>query len=156
MSDYSRDSIIASNLAKEWLELVISQRDQNFKSLTIWNKMPWNNYDLKFSTWWYYKIEKSNWTNLISMTKINDIDDISDYRLCIDSDDNYIYCSSNPDSLETKYYRYLYFEDVEYDNWDDTEIIHDSLKVVSKVFWHDRWRTPEVEIKTIITNWKRY
>jgi hypothetical protein len=40
LNDYSKNSIIASNLARESLEIVRNVRDNNYKNMFKWNKLP--------------------------------------------------------------------------------------------------------------------
>jgi Tfp pilus assembly protein PilV len=40
LNDYSKNSIIAMNLAKESIENVRNVRDNNYKNLYKWNKLP--------------------------------------------------------------------------------------------------------------------
>jgi Tfp pilus assembly protein PilV len=40
LNDYSKNSIIAMNLAKESIENIRNVRDNNYKNLYKWNKLP--------------------------------------------------------------------------------------------------------------------
>jgi len=75
------------------------------------------------------------------------------YRLCIDSQNRYTYdCSGGNE--KTFFYRYIYFEPLEYTNGGTTETISDAYRVTSKVIWYKRGYH-EFDIRTILTDWRR-
>ena len=39
INEYNKNQIIASNLAREWLELAVNLRDSNYKTLHQWNSI---------------------------------------------------------------------------------------------------------------------
>lgn len=165
MNDYNSNYIIATNLAKEQIELVRNIRDSNYKILKPFDlKDPeWNSFtqEDKFQDEHYYKIENNFWENDFSIS-LDDIsiwfeewkeninwDSMQWYRLCIDSQNNYTYnCSW--DNEETEFYRFFYIDKVENINW----VIENSFKITSKVIWYKRWYH-EFEIDTILADWKR-
>lgn len=166
MNAYSKNSIIASNLAREWIEIVRNVRDNNYLWLYNWNKMPWNNVDSKFLTWVYYKVENdfSNITSWAKIEKINDfgewkneLNDVSwkmkNYKLYLTTDNQYTY-NSNSTNEKTYFYRYVKFEDVIYESWWTPVIQTWALKLKSKVIWYNYWYH-EVQLDTILTDWQR-
>lgn len=154
MSEFSKHSIVASNLAREGVELVRFKRDNNFLDLYTWDTISsWVN----FSTWVYYRVQPWNDWGVVFDEINNFTNDFSSpdmwyYRLYIDQDWNYTHNSSFD---ESGYYRYIKFSDVEYidQNW-DTKVIDDALKLSSYVYWYDK-RPYKINIDTIITDWKR-
>jgi hypothetical protein len=72
------------------------------------------------------------------------------YRLCLDSKWRYTYDCSTSWNTKTDFYRYLKVEKVENKDW----VINNALKVTSKVIWYVN-TYHELEIPTIITDWKR-
>ncbi len=165
-NSYNKNQIIAANLAREELELVRNIRDSNYKVLKIWNlKNPsLNDYsnNNKFLTGHIYKIENdySFWATF--PIKIEEIIDfwegkselegkMNNYRLCITNTWLYTYnCSSSTWNKKTKFYRYLKVEEVKTISW----VINNALKVTSKVIWYINGYH-EIEISTILTDWKR-
>lgn len=173
MSDYSRNLIIASNLADEQLGFVRNIRDSNYMKLNYWSQVsPDRNFDSTdpnslFQTGSYYVLE-NNYELFadfpISVTKLPDpfiewVDKIDqymldNYRLCIDAEGRYQYdCSSWNDP--TNFFRYMYVDEVKYDNSGTMEIISDAFRVTSKVIWAEWWYH-STEVSTIISDWKRY
>lgn len=164
LNDYSKNSIIATNLARESIENVRNIRDNNYNDLFKWNKLPWSNSNNLFSTWVYYKIE-NDYNNLSdNIVKFDIISDFAqgklylnnkmeNYRLCLDSENRYTYdCSSH--NRKTYFYRYIKFEDVIYnDSWTN-KYISWALKLISKVIWYNRGYH-EIELKTILTDYLR-
>lgn len=159
MNSYSKNSIIASNLARESLEIVKNVRDTNYLKLTNWNKLPWNDFNSKFSTGVYYKVEN----DFLDKNKLAKFDVITDfwewksnlttkmenYRLYLTKEGYYTYDNSNLNS-KTNFYRYIKFEEIN-ESW---TILPGTLKVISKVIWYEKWYH-EVRIDTIITDWQK-
>lgn len=159
MNSYSKNSIIASNLARESLEIVKNVRDTNYLKLTNWNKLPWVDFDNKFSTWVYYRVENDfeNKDNLAKIEVISDFGEwksnltskMENYRLFLNSDWYYTYNNATSNT-KTNFYRYVKFEDIE----ENSTIIPWALKVISKVIWYEKWYH-EVRIDTILTDWQK-
>lgn len=169
INDYNSNYIVATNLAKEQIELIKNIRDSNYKLLKPYNlKDPsWTEYwpNFKFKNDKYYTIENSFWP--ISSIKIDEIISFDEwksalnwlmqnYRLCLNTDtssDNYnLYTyDCNWINKETEYYRYLKIEVLKDWAWD---IIDDVYKIKSKVIWSKRWYH-EFEINTVLADWKR-
>lgn len=165
----NKDRIIASNLAREGIELVRNIRDSNYKTTHIWNTInPKITTDLSsdsnlIETWVYYKVYNNfNWNIWdfpVKMRKIQDfwewvdfLSKMESYRLCLDAKNRYTYdCNWNK---KTMFYRYIRFDDIDYtDSW-EAKHMTDSYKVTSKVFWYDAW-LHSTDIKTIITDYKK-
>ena len=169
VNDYNANYIIASNLAREQLELVRNIRDSNYKMIKPYNlKNPdWTTYSNtdKFSTGSYYKIENnySTFANA-SIIDVNELTtfvewewelwNMDDYRLCIDSQNRYTYDCSTPGNIQTRFYKYISIEEVKYSDSGTTEIIEDAFLLKSKVIWYIRWYH-EFEVNSIIADWKR-
>jgi len=152
----SRNIIIATSLAREQIELVKNIRDSNFKYNRKFNWIPNinNKYDEEnFFTWWIYKIENnfnSDASLPIKVTKLNNLNEI---QLCLDDKKRYIYNSSCENNKKTDFYRYLKFEDAEYENsW--TKKIPKTYRVISVVKWKKAggWK---IEIPFILADWKK-
>lgn len=170
INENSKNEIIWANLAKESIELLRNIRDSNYKNLHKWNQINPNedtDYDKIFGTGSYYIIENNFDANSvefpISMSEITDFAEweselltkMESYRLCLDTQNRYTYDCTNPDNKETYFYRYVYLDEVRYNNEVWNEIIReDAMKVISKVIWYNRWYH-DTEVKTIITDWKK-
>ena len=166
MNAYSKNSIIASNLAREWIEIVKNVRDNNYKTLHNWNKFPWTDNNLTFLTWVYYKVENdfnSDSTDWAIISKIQDFSEwksqinevswkMSNYRLYLTPDNTYTYSSNW--NTKTYFYRYVKFDDVTYDSGWVMVTQSWALKLKSKVIWYNYWYH-EVSLDTIITDWQR-
>lgn len=163
MNDYSKNSIIATNLANESIEEIRNLRDNNYKNFYKWNKLPWINATDYFLTWVYYKVE-SDYSNLTKDTiKFEEINDFAEwkkfistkmlnYQLCLNSSNKYTYICWN--NKKTYFYRYVKFDDVLFNSWGVSVKLEDSLKLTSKVIWYNRWYH-EVQIDSIITDFLR-
>lgn len=166
MNAYSKNSIIASNLSREGIEVVRNLRDNNYLGLYNWNKLPWADVDKKISTWVYYKVENDlvNLDNLVKLEKIddfwewkNELDEqngkMNQYRLYLTPNNEYTYNSWNWNT-KTYFYRYITFEDVKYSSWGVNITQTWALKMISKVIWYNYWYH-EVSLDTILTDWQR-
>lgn len=160
INDYNSNAIIASNLAREQVELYRNIRDTNYKKLQVWNQMEpqtWNFSDV-FLPNLYYTLENNistgnidveNKWNSVPEWKTELVNMQASYGLCIDSNNRYTYtCWVDDRSI---FYRYLYIEKAK----DETGIeIDDAFIITSKVIWYKRGYH-EYEIKTIVTDWRR-
>jgi len=186
INKYNQDFIIASNLAREDIELVRNIRDTNYKEFQKWNMLEpewdlsWTKYYNKVFTWsnsttWLYKIETNfndykikfyTWgylseTNFESALKDWSNNWKDEYRLCLNNDNNYIYCKKEnwvDDKVDIKsktiFYKYIEIKPLETKlSWWD--IINNAFKIRSKVFWYNRWKIHSTEVPTILTDWKR-
>ncbi len=166
MNAYSKNSIIASNLSREGIEVVRNLRDNNYLGLYNWNKLPWADVDKKISTWVYYKVENDidNLDNLVKLDKIIDfwewkseLDEqngkMNQYRLYLTPNNEYTYNSWSTNT-KTYFYRYVTFEDVKYSSWGVNITQTWALKMISKVIWYNYWYH-EVSLDTILTDWQR-
>lgn len=164
LNEYSKNSIVATNLAREWLEIVRNTRDTNYINLHNWNKLPWISTTNNFSTWVYYKVFNDFLASSLYTQKFEEITPfweweselngkMQNYRLCLNGENLYTYdCSSS--NKKTIFYRYIKFDDVKYKSWALTVTEKDALKVKSKVIWYHKWYH-QVELNTIITDWQR-
>ncbi len=163
INEYNKNSIIASNLAREQLELFRSIRDTNYTSLKIWNQQnPEEVYSPSvklFTPWEYYIFENDFLTgevivNMLGTTISESKSEVlamkSEYGLCLSIDNVYTYNCSWP-NRDTPFMRYLYIENAKDDTGND---IIDAFLITSKVIWFKRWYH-EYEIQTIITDWRR-
>jgi len=169
INDYNENYIIASNLAREQLELVRNIRDSNYSNVKPFNlKNPnWTSFwsTDKFEFWSKYKIwnDYSN-TSLfpIKVEKITDFWEwkaelnwkMLNYRLCLDNKNRYTYDCISTWNTKTDFYKYISIDKVKYSSWPNIKIINNSFLVKSKVIWYKKWYH-EFEVKTIITDWKR-
>jgi len=171
INDFNRNSIIASNLAREQVELLRNVRDTNYKKLQVWNqKFPEQVYDpaqvfsgALTASWTYYILSHSlDITNPIQFEEISSfsewetelVGNMKQYQLCQHTVSwEYLDCqtTTNPNLEETYFYRYLQIEDA-LDAWGN--IINDTFKVRSKVIWFKRWYY-EFEVETLLADWRR-
>lgn len=166
INSYNKDFIIASNLAREQVELIRNIRDTNYKKFQKWNMLrpkSWN-YNTVFKEWNFYKIENWNWvgwfhiktstwvviSDFKSALKDNTNNLKEEYRLCLDSDNKYVYCEAT--SLKkTPFYKYIEIQKIT--KADGTKI-ENSFKINSKVYWNKKG-IHKVEIPTILADYKR-
>lgn len=162
LNDYSKNSIISSNLSREWIELVRNIRDTNYKNYYKWSKMPWSDVYNLFQTWFYYKVENdfSNSSENVKIVKINDfaegeksLEKMEEYRLCLDENSIYTYdCSW--ENKKTYFYRYIKFDDVKYKTSSWIVVVNDALKLTSKTIWYNRGYH-EVGLDTILSDFQK-
>ena len=164
LNEYSKNSIIASNLARESIESVRNVRDSNYKKLFKWNKLPWENVSALFQTGVYYKVENDLYnTNLqnVTFTKILDFAEwkselsgkMKDYQLCLNQEKLYTY-NCHTSHTPTPFYRYIIFDDVSYEENGETKYLENALKLTTKVIWY-KSGYHEVQLDTILTDFLR-
>lgn len=164
LNDYSKNSIIASNLARESIEIVRNVRDSNYKKLFKWNKFPWSDVNATFQTGVYYKIENNLWNISWENIKVEIISDFAEgknellgkmthYQLCLTGENIYTY-DCNTSHTPTYFYRYVKFDDVIYQEWGSDQKLENALKMTTKVIWYNRWYH-EIQIDTILTDFLR-
>ena len=182
VNKYNHDFIIASNLAREDIELIRNIRDTNYENFQKWNTLEPNwglswvmDYDKVFtwslSAWLYrlelksdYKIKTSTWTYFseedIKKEILKNSEEAKKYKICLDSYKRYIYCKKedwNDNSnakIKTHFYKFLEIRPLETKlTW--WTIIENAFKVRSKVFWRHKSKVKSTEISTILTDWKR-
>ena len=168
IDNLNKNQILASNLAREEIELIRNIRDLNYETYHKYNWIPNNEHDKYdpsnserfFGTGTYYKIENdfNDPEFNFSIDKIINFKewknhiwnwDMDDYRLYLDSENHYTYESIW--NKKTIFYRYLYLEELKNSNW---VIIEDTMKVKSKVIWYSKWYH-EFEINTILADFNR-
>lgn len=166
LNEYNKNDIIASNLAREQIELFRNIRDSNYKRVYKWNQIDPSSTDYNnvFETGSYYKIENdfSTSTNFpIKIEKIIDFweweDELSwrmqDYLLCLDAKNKYVHdCSWS--NRKTYFYKYIKIEELKYMSWSQEIIVKDAYKLKSKVIWYKKWYH-NTEINTIVSDWRR-
>ncbi len=166
LNDYNKNEIIASNLARENIELFRNIRDSNYKKVLQWNQIdPSNtNFSNIFKTGAYYKLENdfSIWASFpIKVDEITNFWEweaelmwkMQDYKLCLDTENRYTY-SCITWNTPTYFYKYLKLEELDYMSGWIQQVIPNAYRVISKVIWYNRWYH-EIEIRTILTDWRR-
>ena len=165
INEYNKNAIIASNLAREQLELFRNIRDTNYMKLKVWNQqnpnLPYNPVHL-FQTGSYYTLENDFTLSASFPVKIQNITSwfeegsdkltgasMSLYRLCLNTNSLYTYDCS-PWNIQTPFYRYLFIEQ----SIDPEFPYQDIYRITSKVIWYKKWYH-EYDIKTIVTDWRR-
>ena len=159
-NNLNKNQIIASNLAREQIEIIRNLRDNNYATFHKWNYIPnsSNDYSKVLDYDKYYKVE-NDLSDPIYTFKIKEISSFAEwknelkwkmqnYRLYLDSDNNYTYNSS---WTWTIFYRYLHTEKLKDENWN---IIPEAMKITSKVIWYSKWYH-QFEIKTILADFNR-
>jgi len=161
VNSYNQNAIVASNLAREQIELIRNIRDTNYTQLRSWNALAlWGDFDADT----FYRIYQKPGSNEIELfplsniipewkDKIIEMSDFSDrgYRVCV-LNNRYNYCDGSPWEVITPFFKYLYIENARHD--DTNALIEDAFRVTSKVIWMSKWYH-EFEIKTLITDWRR-
>ncbi len=168
INDYNKNHIIASNLAREQIELIRNIRDSNYKKIQKYNQINpgstdyntvfetgnkykiWNNYE-DSST---FPIKVENITAWFQEWQENLIWAMSNYNLCLDSENRYTY-DCEWWNIPTKFYKHISIDNVEYkkEDW-TTQHVDDAFIVTSKVIWYIKWYH-EFEVKSVIADWKR-
>ena len=162
LNDYNKNYIIATNLAREQLELVRNIRDSNYKQIKKYNQINPSNsdYENMLEVWKYYKIENYYSSTATFPIKVEDITlwfwewqielqwKMLNYKLSLD--DQHRYTFESIDKRDTHFYRYISTHKVE----DSNGVIDNAIKVKSKVIWFQRGYH-EFEVNTIIADWKR-
>lgn len=169
VNDLNENYIIASNLAREQLELVRNIRDSNYAILKPFNlKNPnWTSFWVtdKFEFWSKYKIENDYSNTSVFPIKVDKIINFWEwknelnwkmlsYKLCLDDKNRYTYDCLTSWNTKTDFYKYISIDKVKYNSWWLDQVIDNSFLVKSKVIWYKKWYH-EFEVKTIITDWKR-
>jgi len=168
INDKNKNSIIAWQLARQQVELIRNIRDTNYKNLKLWNQhdpyisldrsdiadptkvfLDGNYYFLStdYSTW---EVSVEHLWDRIPEWKSDLWAMNAEYGLCFDNKNRYIKCSWSWTD-DTNFFRYISIMPIQDDSWN---IIEDAYMVLSKVIWYKRWYH-ELEIKTILTDWRR-
>jgi len=158
---YSQNSLIASHLAREGIELVRNIRDNNFSSSYLWNKVPGKSVTDFFKEHIPYTVE-NNFDSLREGDVIfKEIDDFWEgesemmgkmmkYELHLTQQGIYTHDTSDSMSKWAKFWRYIQFTPVMDDSW----IVDGALHLISKVIWYDT-KYNEITIDTILTDFLR-
>lgn len=162
LNEYNKNYIIASNLAREQIEIVKNIRDYNFLKLRKWDAIS-SDMNIVWELWEHYTIENNN-TGFLD-AKIQRLENFSvwkeeltgamtDYRLCIDSRWVYSYnCSW--DNKKTSFYKYMKLSEVFYLDEDGNDVvIEDAIKFESNIIWY-KWWYHSTNISIILTDWNR-
>ena len=163
VNEYNKNAIIASNLAREQMEIYRNIRDTNYLKFKKWDQMnPGESYTPTtqvFEIGKYYTIENdflSPWfpADVQEITShsewVANLSAMGSYRLCLNGDTEYTYDCS-PWNTPTVFYRYLSVEQALDDGWNP---IMDAYMITSKVIWYKRGYH-EYDIKTIVADWRR-
>jgi len=168
INNYNKDFIIASNLAREQIELIRNVRDTNYIKFQKWNMLEpaWTNYYkvftwstsmlYKFENWisiWWFHIKSSTWPYIVDFRKAlkdSKNNDKEEYRLCLENN-KYIYCNWVTWKIKTQFYKFMRIEELKDWEW---KIIKNSFKINSSVWWNKKW-IHRIEIPTILADYKR-
>lgn len=160
VNDYNKNAIIASNLAREQIEIIRNIRDTNYEILAKWDRIDAGSY---FTAWKYYTVQNSS---LSQGEKMVDIEEISwfkvgkefladtsmqQYQLCLSWRREYVYCKNTTGLQKTPFYKYVYLSQAEDEN---KNILQNAYQVESHVIWNMRGYH-EFDIKTLLTDWRR-
>ncbi len=157
INEYNKNYIIASNLAREQLELMRNNRDYNYEKLQKFDQInppllnqenPLDDFSNVFLDDTFYTIENNIWGLTFPITikqlSTSDVWDDETYRLCLDDKNMYIYCPVWTSFKKTVFFKYIHIDKL------DTN----TLKITSKVIWKSRG-LHEFEVKTILADWKQ-
>jgi len=162
LNKYSQNSLVASHLAREGIELVRNVRDNNFAHTYLWNKRPNAGITDTFELDTPYTIENnlnpSIWGDGdVVLRPISDfwewenemMGKMAAYELCLTPENMYTHdCSTRVPWV--KFWRYIVFTPV----IDDTGTIEGAMKLTSKVMWYDS-KYNEIRIDTVLTDFLR-
>ncbi len=163
VNDYNRHYIIASNLAREQLEILRNNRDYNYAKIQKFDQINPANYDFSNTLEkWIYKVENNfevsanfplriegpivDNMNLSEGIMQNSNTSLRDeYRVYFDEAQRiYTFDDDWGSNKKTPYIKYI---EISRDN--DNQIL-----ITSRVIWESRGRH-DFEIKTILTDWKQ-
>ena len=164
----NKDSIIASNLAREGIEIIRNIRDYNYETYHNYNWIPnpSNDFTKKLELWVYYKLEndfsspnysfslKSDWNQFFTSDPQDDFKNwkFDDYVLCIKKDTSIYSHDCLDEDKKTNIHRYVVLSELKDSSWN---VIDGAFKLKSKVVWYSK-KYREFEINTILTNFNRY
>ena len=167
-SRHSKNEIIAANLARENIELIRNNRNNNWLQILDWNKLDNAWMIWTYLTGWYYTIENdfsinSSQIKIVKLSNtfsedyrelINPTNPSDKTKLCIDNQNRYSHkCSTL--SKETKFYSYIKIEPLETRTNKWTKIkVDDAYRIIANVVNSEKWFT-KYYTTTIITNWKK-
>ncbi len=165
LNQYNKDEIIAMNLAREQIELFKNIRDSNYEKTQKFNQInpDSDNYNKVFEIGKYYKIENNFLEEKAFPIKVEEINNFSkwknylsskmlDYKLCLDSNNSYVYdCSWN--NRDTYFYKYIKIDKLSHSSGKIDEVLDDAYTVTSKVIWNNGGYY-ETEVRTIVTDWR--
>jgi len=165
LNELNKNKILASNLAREQIELFRNIRDTNYQTLHNWNQInpqwEYSRPEHFFSTGSYYTLENNfSWGFSVTTNRILDFWEgpwevgrrMKDYQLYRDPEGVYTYISSG--NTPTYFYRFLEILPVEYSEGWATKVIPNAFRIISKVIWYKRGYH-QMEIDTIVTDWRR-
>lgn len=160
INDHNRHYIIASNLAREQLELLRNNRDYNYAKIQKFDQINPANQDFSNTLKkWIYQVENNFDTTAnfpLRIKKISDNMNLSEeimqnsntslrdeYRVYFDETQR-IYTFEETGNTKTPYIKYVEI------SRDETN----QILISSRVIWESRGRH-DFEIKTILTDWKQ-
>ncbi len=160
LNELNKNKIIASNLAREQIELVRNIRDTNYTTLHSWDLWdPTGSVNNRFEIGKYYKIENNFDGGFhVSTEEIQNFWEgaselswaMTNYRLY--RTPQWIYTYDDTGNQATHFYRYLTIEPVEYGN--PAVVVPESFRVTSKVIWSKRGYH-EFELSTVVADRRR-
>lgn len=151
VNEYNKNYIIASNLAREQLELLRNNRDYNYEKLQKFDQInpPNINFSNTFTWSTHYKVSNNisglSFPISIEELSVTDMLDDENYRLCLDTNNMYIYCPVWSGLKKTFFFKYVYV---------DRTLWNNQLKITSKVIWKARW-VHDFEVTSILSDWKQ-
>ena len=169
VGDYNEKYIIASNLAREQIELVRNIRDSNYVNTKWYLQINpvWTNYTDVLEVGKKYKVENNFSNSATFPISVNEITSWFEewpdkitwvsmqwYRMCLDTQKRYVYCTWASWEEETVFYRFISIEPVKYSQSGTPKEIDDSILIDSKVIWYSNGYH-DFELKSILTDWKR-
>ncbi|MCH2189273.1 hypothetical protein MK079_05610 [Candidatus Gracilibacteria bacterium] len=157
LNEYNKNFIIASQLAREQMEMVSHIRDYNFVNIRNWKAL-----DASGSNFWqtgnYYTVQNTPGYFLdLDIQQIPDFAEgesylttnMASYKMCLNSENKYRYdCETD---VTPGFYRYLFVDEVR-DEFGNRE--PDALKFVSRVIWY-KGGYEQTDISLILTDWQR-
>lgn len=166
-SRHSKNEIIAVNLARESIELIRNNRDNNWLQVLSWDKLDNAGDAGNYLTWWYYIVDNdfSNTNSQIKIIKLSSsfIED-NKYiinpkniqvktQLCIDSLNRFSH-NCGDWNKETKFYSYIRVEKLKTktNKWTIIDV-DNAYKIIANVVNSEKWFS-NYYISTIITDWK--
>lgn len=172
----SKNKIIASNLAREDIEIIKNIRNTNFDSYRNWWYFDvWNDWTFEniFETEKNYILSNDNIVsneNYISndinikMEELTGVPEVSIENIKNGTIENinlkliewsYYSYSSYTNWEKTPFYKYTTITPIEYIKNNEDILNQKAVKVTTKVYWYYK-DLKDVEVSTILTNWKNY
>lgn len=158
-NSYNRNALVASNIARENIELLRNIRDTNYSKYQIWNLSNPDNLSSDLIIPGIYMIQNNfdganfsvDMRSGPTLPSSPSIEELEAYQLCL-QETQYVYCDeADTEAKKVPFYSYLEIQTL----IDETgNTVENAYKVHARVFWNMRGMH-EYTISTVIADWLR-